>query len=75
MEDKRYRSILKGITWRFFATVDTFLIAWLITGKVKYAISISSIEVITKLLLYYLHERIWNRVKLGKKTKEIEYYI
>ncbi len=72
--EKRYRSILKGFTWRALATLTTFLISWLITGKIDLAISISSIEVFAKLALYYLHERAWLKIKLGKE-KPIEYEI
>lgn len=75
MKEKRYRSIVKGVTWRFFATADTFLISWLITGKIKFAISISLIEVVTKLVLYYLHERTWNKIKFGRQYDEPEYHI
>jgi uncharacterized membrane protein len=75
MKENRYRSILKGITWRVIATLDTILIAWLITGRLKFALSIGGIEVLTKLGLYYLHERSWNRIKLGKKRAEVEYNI
>jgi uncharacterized membrane protein len=75
MKENRYRSILKGITWRVIATLDTILIAWLITGQLKFALSIGGIEVLTKLGLYYLHERSWNKIKLGKKQVEVEYNI
>ena len=75
MKEKRYRSILKGVTWRVIATVDTILISWLITRQLKFALSIGGIEVLTKLGLYYLHERSWNRIKLGKKQVDVEYTI
>lgn len=75
MQEKRYRSIVKGITWRVFATIDTFLISWLITGEIKFALSISLIEVATKLVLYYLHERAWNKIRFGRKYDEPEYHI
>jgi len=65
MERKR-RSILKSITWRLTGTVDTFLISWLITGKVKLALSIGAVEVFTKMTLYYFHERAWTRIEFGK---------
>lgn len=67
MKEKRYRSLLKGLTWRITATTDTFIISYLITGKLKFALSISIIEVVTKMVLYYFHERIWNKVKVGKE--------
>lgn len=75
MKEKRYRSLLKGITWRVVATADTFFISWLVTGKIKFALSISGIEVITKLVLYYFHERAWNKIGIGKKETLIEYNI
>lgn len=75
MAEKRVRSIVKGITWRFFATLDTVLIAWLITNQLKFALSIGGIEVVTKLGLYYLHERAWNKINLGKNVDPIEYNI
>ncbi len=76
MKEKRYRSIVKTISWRVTGTIDTFLVSYLITGKVGIAASISGVEVFTKLLLYYLHERIWNRIKLGKeKMADPEYQI
>lgn len=76
MADKRYRSVLKGMTWRVLATLDTILISWLITGELKFALSIGGIEVVTKLLLYYGHERVWNKIKIGRKEESpIEYHI
>ncbi len=76
MEEKRYRTLLKTISWRVTGTIDTFLISYLITGKLGLAFSISGVEVFTKMILYYFHERTWNRVKYGKeKPKQPEYYI
>ena len=65
--EKPIRSIAKSISWRVVGTVDTILISWIITGQVKTALSIGGIELITKMLLYFFHERIWNRIKWGKK--------
>ena len=56
---KRQRHILKAITWRIVATTTTFLLAWFITGEIEIAIKFGVIEVIIKLLAYYLHERMW----------------
>ena len=61
------RSLLKTITWRITASLDTFIIAWIITGDWKIGGSIAGIEVITKMIIYYFHERIWNKIKWGKK--------
>lgn len=62
MESHR-KSIFKAITWRIVGSVDTFVIAWLITGSAAMGATISAIEVVTKIVLYYLHERAWSRVK------------
>lgn len=66
MADKHYRSMLKAISWRMTGTMDTMVIAFIITGKIKWALSIGFVELFTKLFLYYLHERIWNRVSFGR---------
>ncbi len=64
--EKPLRSIVKSISWRLVGTLDTIFIAWLVTGQVKAAISIGSVELITKMILYFFHERIWNGIKWGK---------
>ena len=72
--EKRYRSIIKGFTWRVLATLTTVGISWFITKEIELALSIGSIEVFAKMALYYFHERTWNKINLGKK-KLIEYEI
>ncbi|WP_299163095.1 DUF2061 domain-containing protein [uncultured Tenacibaculum sp.] len=61
------RSIVKSVSWRVIGTIDTILISWLITGEISTAFSIGSIELGTKMVLYFFHERIWNKIKWGKK--------
>jgi len=76
MRDKSYRSIVKSISWRTIGTIDTIVISYFITGKIGLALSIGSIEVFTKMTLYFLHERTWNRIKFGRvKDLGIEYQI
>ena len=53
------RSLAKTITWRLFATFDTFIITGLVTGSLRWAGSIVSIEILTKSALYLVHERAW----------------
>lgn len=65
-EEKIKRSIVKTVSWRIIGTIDTILISWLITGTIALAISIGAIELISKMILYFFHERIWNRIKWGK---------
>lgn len=59
------RSAVKTATWRMVASTDTFLLAWIFTGSVGTALSIGGFEVITKLVLYFLHERAWSRIGYG----------
>lgn len=67
MKVTKSRSAVKAITWRIIGTIDTFILSWIITGKAKWAFSIASLEVITKTILYYFHERGWNKIKWGRE--------
>ena len=60
------RSLVKAISWRIWGTIDTFVISYIILGKAKLALAISSIEILTKILGYYIHERVWNKIKWGR---------
>lgn len=66
MKDKTSRSVWKTVSWRIIATMDTVIISYLITGSLKMAASIGSIEVVTKVFLYYYHERAWNKISFGR---------
>lgn len=59
------RSTTKTATWRILASLDTTLLAWLFTGSVATALSIGGLEVVTKLILYFFHERIWANIGYG----------
>ena len=64
--EKPWRSVVKAISWRVIGTLDTVLISWIITGKPTLAIAIGAVELFTKMILYYFHERIWNRIQWGR---------
>lgn len=53
-------SIAKAISWRAIATLSTFALVYLFTGRLDLAFTVGFFEVIAKLALYYLHERGWN---------------
>jgi len=55
------RHIAKTISWRIIGTIDTFLLSWLITGSWRIGLSIGGVEVFTKMILYFFHERAWYR--------------
>ncbi|MDA8910773.1 DUF2061 domain-containing protein [Crocinitomicaceae bacterium] len=59
------RHVAKTITWRLLGTIDTMIIGWFITGNPITGLKIGGVEVITKLFLYYFHERLWFRLNLG----------
>ena len=63
--DKPIRSLAKAISWRITGSLDTLVISWFITGNVNTAMAIGFTEVVTKTLLYYMHERAWSGIRLG----------
>jgi len=66
MSDTPIRSLAKAISWRITGTIDTFLISWLITGQLLLASGIAFTEIMTKIILFWTHERFWNKIKWGK---------
>ena len=67
-KDKLSRSIIKSVSWRVIGTIDTIIICYIITGNIKPALSIGTIELLTKMSLYFIHERLWDRIQWGKKN-------
>jgi len=66
------RSIVKSISWRAVGTVDTIIISWFVTGKPTLALSIGAVELVTKMVLYTIHERVWEHINYGKKAVYID---
>jgi len=64
--ERPIRSLVKALSWRLTGSVDTLLLSWLFTGDLAVAAAIGTTEVLTKTVLYYLHERAWNRLSLGR---------
>lgn len=65
MDNSYKRHIAKSVTWRIIGTLDTILLAWLITGDPLTGLQIGFAEVLTKMFLYYLHERVWFKIRAG----------
>ena len=61
------RSLVKAVSWRATGSIDTFVISFILTGHAALAGSIAGTELITKILLYYLHERVWAWIPWGHK--------
>jgi uncharacterized membrane protein len=64
-ETKR-RSVAKALSWRFLATVITTTVAFVLTGKVDFALKIGVLDTSIKLFVYFAHERLWNRIPYGR---------
>jgi uncharacterized membrane protein len=64
--ESRVRSIAKAVSWRVVGSLDTLVLSYLFTGNVLIAGSIASTETVTKTVLYYLHERGWGLIRLGR---------
>jgi uncharacterized membrane protein len=80
LADKPIKSIMKSVSWRIVGTLDTMVISYFITGRVTIALSIGSVEVLTKTLLYYFHERLWAHIhkiklKLCVKSNENQFEV
>jgi uncharacterized membrane protein len=73
MKESRFRSLLKGITWRILATATTVLIAYIITGEASFAFKIGAFEFVAKLVIYYMHERVWQMVPKGTVRKWLSF--
>jgi len=63
--ESRKRHIAKTVTWRLVGTVDTMMLAWIISGDPMIGLKVGFTEVATKMILYYLHERAWYRINYG----------
>jgi adenylylsulfate kinase len=61
------RSATKALSWRFWATVTTMALVYVFTGTLKIALAIGGLEIVLKMIIYFLHERTWDRIRFGKK--------
>lgn len=60
------RQIAKAITFRVLGTLDTILASWFVTGSFEIGAMIGGIEIVTKIILYFFHERVWDKyIKYG----------
>ena len=61
------RHLLKTITWRIIGTIDTVVIGWVVSGDPLIGLTIGSFEIITKMILYFIHERVWYKINFCTK--------
>ena len=66
--EKPIRSVAKAVSWRVVGTIDTFLVSYLILGEDNWgeASAIAAVDFVTKMILYFAHERVWNKIKWGR---------
>ena len=67
LSDSPKRSLVKTVTWRITGSGATFAIGYAISGNFAIATSIASIQLVANTILYFIHERVWDRVKWGKQ--------
>lgn len=65
LRESRKRHLAKTLTWRGIGTLDTMILSWIISGNPLTGLKIGVAELITKMILYYLHERVWYRINFG----------
>ena len=70
MSNSKKRHLAKTVTWRLIGTIDTMLLAWIISGDPMTGLKIGAAEVVTKMVLYYFHERTWYRINFGLDRKQ-----
>jgi len=67
-KESHSRSLVKAISWRVIGSIDTFLLSWFFTSNATAAGAIAITEVISKMILYYMHERAWASSSWGLST-------
>lgn len=64
--ETRARSIVKAATWRIGGLAATVAVVWIVTGRVGLAATIGVADTAVKLFAYYVHERVWARIRFGR---------
>jgi uncharacterized membrane protein len=64
--ESHIRSILKACSWRLMGTIATMLVVWFVTKEISFAAKIGLFDTVFKIGAFYVHERFWHNVKLGR---------
>ena len=75
VKDSNKRHIIKTFSWRAIGTIDTIIFGWVISGNPLSGLKIGGFEIVTKMLLYFFHEKLWYKINFGldrriKRRKE-----
>jgi adenylylsulfate kinase len=73
--ESHYRSIVKAVSYRILGSSTTALIFYVLTGKGSLSIGAGALDMVLKIGVYFIHERIWNHINFGRSTKAPEYEI
>ncbi|MBN8697635.1 MAG: DUF2061 domain-containing protein [Bacteroidetes bacterium] len=68
-DPSKKRHLAKTITWRIVGTIDTMVLGWIISGNPMTGVKIGGLEVATKMILYYFHERAWFKINFGLPSR------
>lgn len=66
-KESKFRSVIKSVSWRFCATLTTVTLVLIFTGEADIAFTVGGLEIILKMLIYFFHERGWDKIKWGKQ--------
>ena len=69
-ENSNKRHLLKTVTWRILGTLDTMTLAWIITGNPLTGFKIGLAEIVTKMVLYFFHEKVWYKMDYGLESRK-----
>lgn len=72
-DNSHKRHIAKAITWRLVGTIDTIILSWIISGNPVFGLKIGALEVVSKTILYYFHERVWYQTNVNNPNKRHMY--
>ncbi|MEM3626743.1 MAG: DUF2061 domain-containing protein [Candidatus Bathyarchaeia archaeon] len=67
--EKPIRSLMKAVSWRIVATLTTIILVFIFTGNIVISGGVGFLELFVKIAVYYIHERIWNLLDFGRKSR------
>ncbi len=67
LEESPIRSVVKAISWRVLASTATIILVLIFTGELATAMTVGAFEMFMKMILYFVHERVWNKFTLGRR--------
>lgn len=70
--ERNVRSMAKAISWRIVATCTTIILVLILTGDLVISTGVGVLELLSKIVIYYIHERIWNRLNFGREVPTSE---